>query len=152
MTELSTSLIPFAESLLDPGETLLGSCVATRQATFKGWMVVVAVTEERLILQKTKRSKSFEADGPPLALRAADIASAKAGGNGNEFLSPSVAIVDAATVRLDLKTTSGEKIKLMLNRGGDSFFGKLGGGEVQRDGVLAIGRWFERQGRPDPAG
>jgi hypothetical protein len=150
MAELSTSLTPFAESLIEPGETLLGACVATRQTAFKGWMLVIAVTEGRLVLQKMKRSKSFEADGPPLALRGQDVAAAKVAGAGNEFLSPTVAIFDAASVRLKLKTTAGEKIKLTISRGGDSFFGKLGGGEVQREGLLAIGRWFERQGRPDP--
>jgi hypothetical protein len=146
MADLGASLTPFAATLVDPGETLLGACVGSRQSTFKGWMVVIAVTEERLLVQRMKRSRKFEAEGPPLALTGSDIAAATIGGSGNEFLSPSVAIVDAASVRLTLKTTAGEKIKLMIGRGGDSFFGELGGGEVQRDGLRALGEWFERQG------
>ena len=53
-------------------------------------------------------------------------------------------IMDAASVQLKLKTSSGEKLKLMMMRGEGPLFGNLGGGEIQRTGVQAIGAWFER--------
>ena len=46
-----------------------------------------------------------------------------------------------AAVTLKLKTTDGEKLKLMMMRGrGRS--GGLGGGEDQRTGFEALGAWF----------
>ena len=55
MADLESKLRPVAESLLAPGETLLGTCVATQQKTFKGWMVAIVVTPDRLVLQKLTR-------------------------------------------------------------------------------------------------
>ena len=144
MPDLATELQPLAESLVDPGETVLGACVASQQSSFKGWMVAVVVTEDRLIIQRLKKSKSFEADGPPLALTGDDIESARAGAGGAWGAAPTSEVMDRATVQLKLKTTSGEKLKLMMMRGEGPLFGSLGGGEIQRTGVDAIGAWFER--------
>lgn len=144
MADLATELQPFAESMIAPGETLLGACVASQQARLKGWMVAVAVTEDRLILRRLKRSKVFEADGSPLALTPGDIASAKAGAGGGFGASPTAEIMDRASAQLKLRTTSGEKLKLMMMSGEGGIFANLGGGEIQRQGVQAIGEWFER--------
>ena len=42
---------------------------------------------------------------------------------------------------LKLRTTDGERLKLMLMRGTGPL-GKLGGGEVQRQGLEALSAWF----------
>ena len=143
MPDLATELPPLAESLVDPGETVVGTCIASQQSRFKGWMVAVVVTEDRLIIQRLKESKSFEADGPPLALTGDDIESARAGAGGTWGAAPTASVMDAASVQLKLKTRSGEKLKLMIMRGEGALFGTLGGGEIQRNGVEAIGAWFE---------
>jgi hypothetical protein len=52
------------------------------------------------------------------------------------------AILDSAAVTLQLKTTRGEKYKLNMMLG-SGIFGKLGGGEPQREGIDALGGWFE---------
>ena len=38
-------LRPFAESVLEPGEESLGTCIASQQTTFRGWMVAIVVTD-----------------------------------------------------------------------------------------------------------
>jgi hypothetical protein len=145
LSDFEAQLLPFAESLLGPGERLEGTCIASQQTTFRGWMVAIAVTAETLILQRLKKSKTLEADGSRLRLGLADVVSAKAGSTGDELANPTIAIVDALAVQLRLKTSDGEKIKLMISRGGDSALGRMGGGETQRAGVEALGHWFERR-------
>ena len=146
MADLASELEPFAGSMIAPGETLLGACVASQQQRLKGWMVAIAVTEERIVLQRLERSGGFAADGPPLELGPADIASARAGSAGAFGASPSAALMDAASVQLKLRTTAGEKLRLMMMSGGGGVFGEAGGGDVQRRGVRALGEWFERHG------
>jgi hypothetical protein len=45
-------------------------------------------------------------------------------------------------VRLEIRTTAGEKLKLMLMRGQGKILGGLGGGESQRQGLEALAGWF----------
>ena len=47
----SEVLLPHIEALLAPGESLQGWVIATEQSTFSGNMVVLGVTDQRLILQ-----------------------------------------------------------------------------------------------------
>jgi hypothetical protein len=129
-----------AESLLAPGETLLGTCIATQQKTFKGWMVAIVVTGERLVLQKLTRK--FEPDGEPLALTRSDIASASAGGGGGLGADPSALVLDGVATMLVIRTTGGEKLKLRMMDGGPGALGGLGGGEIQEQGVSALAAWF----------
>ena len=49
--------------------------------------------------------------------------------------------MDRVSVTLKLRTSDGEKLKLMMMRG-DGPLGGLGGGETQREGVRALGAWF----------
>lgn len=146
MSDFEAMLRPFAESVLEPGEELLGTCIASQQTTFRGWMVVVAVTDRHLVLQRLKKSKQLEADGEPLRLAAADIAGAKTGSTGDEFANPTIAVVDALAVNLRLKTSDGQKLKLMISRGGEGTLGRMGGGQTQSEGVEALGQWFRRNG------
>jgi hypothetical protein len=53
-----------------------------------------------------------------------------------------MAILDQAAVTLQLRTTGGEKLKLMLMRGGSGMLGALGGGESQEAGLKALSEWF----------
>lgn len=46
--------------------------------------------------------------------------------------------MSGAAVTLRLRTTDGDKFKLMMMRGGGNMFGKLGGGEDQESGVAAL--------------
>lgn len=143
MADLESELRPFAEGLLG-GEELLGACVASEQRRLKGWMVTIAVGRERIVIQRMKRGREFIADGEPLSLAPADIASARAGGVGTWGASPTAEIMERAAIELKLRTTAGEKRKLMLMRGEGKPFGALGGGEIQRAGVAALAEWLER--------
>ncbi len=140
MADLESKLRPLAESLLGPDETLLGTCVATQQKTFKGWMVAIVVAPERLVLQKLTRK--FEPDGEPLSLARADIAEASAGAGGGWGADPSALVLDQVGTMLVIKTTDGEKLKLRMMDGGPGGFGKLGGGSVQAEGVAALSAWL----------
>lgn len=132
-------LRPLLEPRLESGEELRGVLVATQQSTFKGRMVAVGVTDRRLLLQPL--SRKVEADGEPISLTADQIAEAKATGAGDEWFNVTAAVMDGAAVTLRLKTTDGEKLKLMMMRG-EGMFGKLGGGETQRQGIEALAGWF----------
>jgi hypothetical protein len=124
------------------GEELRGLCVASQQKSmFKGGAVAIGVTDSRLLIQPLNRRG--DPDGPVQSIAPEQIASAKAGPAGGEWLNVDAVVLDHAAVRLEIKTTDGAKLKLMLMRGEGKLLGKLGGGETQREGVQALGRWFE---------
>lgn len=141
MTELATTLRARVEPLLEAGEELLGTCLATEQTLFSGHPTAVGVTQRRLLLQPLDRK--FEPRGEPLLLRHEDVVAADAGGESVLSSGLSEALVDAATTTLKLRTTSGRKVKLMMMRGG-SLLGRLGGGEEQQAGIRALADWFAR--------
>ncbi len=134
------------EGLLEPGETLEGICACSQQkGMFKGGAVALGVTAQRLLLQPLDRRG--EADGGVQSIRAADIESAKAEGAGGNWPQIGAAILDQAAVRLTLKLSGGEKLRLMMMRGeGSSALKALGGGESQQRGVRALAAWFQRNG------
>lgn len=144
MADLESKLRPLAESLLNPGEELLGACVATQQKTFKGWMVAIAVSPERLVIQKLNRK--WEPDGEPLSLTPDRIAGTKVGGGGGMSASAAGLLMDEVATLLVIETTDGEKMKLRMMNADGGMLGKAGGGEIQRQGVVALGEWFERNG------
>jgi hypothetical protein len=139
MGELGERLRAAIEPTLESGEQLLGISLATQQSMFKGRMVGIAVTDHRLILQGV--SRKFEPNCEPISLPPERIAEAKAEGAGGGWPQLSAALMDEAAVTLKLKTTDGEKLKLMMMRGSGPLAG-LGGGEDQRQGVEALGAWF----------
>ena len=141
MADLGPKLRPVAESLLGPGEELRGCCVATQSSLFKGRMVAIVVTDSRLIVQRMNRK--FEPDGEPLSLPPQRIADAEAEGGGGGWPSIGAAIMDKASVALKLRTEDGQKLKLLMMRG-EGPLGGLGGGEIQRQGIEALGEWFAR--------
>jgi hypothetical protein len=106
---------------------------------FKGRMVAIGVTASRLVIQGVDRR--WEPDGEPVSLPPERIASASAEGAGGGWADFGSAVMDRAAVTLKLKTSDGEKLKLTMMRGTGPL-GGLGGGEVQREGVEALGAWF----------
>ncbi len=141
MTDLGEKLRPVADSLLAPGEELLGCCVATQSGIFKGRMVAIVVTRGRLVVQGLNRR--FEPEGEALSLTPGQIAEAKVDGGGGGWPQVGAAIMDGVSVALRLRTTEGEKLKLLMMKG-DGLLGGAGGGEAQRQGVQALGEWFAR--------
>jgi hypothetical protein len=134
---------PGLEARLESGEELRGICVASQQKSlFKGGAAAIGVTDRRLLIQSLDRRG--DPVGEPLSLTPEQIAEAKAGPAGGEWLSVDAAILDHAAVRLQIKTTDGRKLKLMLMRGEGRMLGKLGGGETQRGGLEALAEWFSR--------
>jgi hypothetical protein len=124
------------------GQQMRGLCVASQQrGMFKGGAVAIGVTDRFLLIQPLNRRG--DPDGPVQSIAPEQIASAKAGPAGGEWFNVDAVVLDHAAVRLEIKTTDGEKLKLMLMRGEGKLLGKLGGGEAQREGVQALGRWFE---------
>lgn len=143
MAELGDKLRTALAPALEPGEELRGVCVATQQSMFKGRMVAIGVTDARLILQGV--SRKWEPDGEPISLPPERIADAAVDGAGGGWPQISAAIMDQAAITLKLKTTDGEKLKLMMMRGTGPL-GGLGGGEEQRSGLEALGAWFGARG------
>ena len=75
-----------------------------------------------------------------IAARAGRLGQGRPAGGG--WINVDTAILDHAAVRLQIQTTDGEKLKLMLMRGEGKLLGGLGGGEVQRQGLDALAEWF----------
>ena len=134
------------EARLESGEELRGICVASQQkGLFSGGSVAIGVTGRRLLVQSLDRRGN--PDGEPLSLTPEQIADAKAGGAGGGWWTVTTGILDHAAVRLEIRTTEGEKLKLMMMRGEGKLLGKLGGGDAQQRGVQALAEWF-RQSPP----
>ncbi len=137
--DLETRLRPALEPQLEPGETLRGICVATQQSTFKGRMVAIGVSDQRLLIQPLNRK--LEPSEPATSLAPEQIAEAKASGAGGGWATVTAAVMDGTAVTLRLKTTGGEKLKLTMMHGTGAL-GKLGGGESQRRGIEALAAWL----------
>ncbi len=117
MPDLESKYRPGLESQLDPGEELRGICAASQQkGMFKGGAVAIGMTDRRLLIQPLNRRGA--PDGSVQAIAPEQIGSAKAEGAGGGWWSVPTGILDHAAVRLEIRTTDGEKLKLMLMRGG----------------------------------
>jgi hypothetical protein len=141
MADLDSKYRPQLESQLESGEELRGICVASQQkGLFKGGAVALGVTDRRLLVQSLNRRG--DPGGQPLSIVPEQITSARAGPAGGEWFNVDAAILDHAAVRLEIRTTGGEKLELMMMRGEGKVLGGLGGGEAQRRGIEALGEWF----------
>ena len=141
LADLDSKYRPHLDSQLEGGEELRGLCIASHQkGMFKGGAVVLAVTDRRLLVQPL--SRRGDPDGELLSLSPDQIESVKAGPAGGGWITVDAAILDHAAVRLEIRTTAGEKLKLMLMRGEGKVLGGLGGGESQRRGLEALAEWF----------
>jgi hypothetical protein len=141
LADLDSKYRPHLASQLEGGEELRGLCIASQQkGMFKGGAVVLGVTDRRLLVQSL--SRRGDPDGLPHSITPEQVASAKAGPAGGGWINVDTAILDHAAVRLQIRTTGGEKLKLMLMRGQGKILGGLGGGEQQRHGLEALAGWF----------
>jgi hypothetical protein len=140
MDELGAKLRAAVEPLLEPGEELRGICAATQVGLLTGRMVALAATDRRLVMQGLTRK--LERKGEPRSIVPEGIVSAKADGAGGGWPELGAAIMDRAAVTLRIRTAEGERLKLDLMRGTGPL-GKLGGGDSQRQGVEAVGRFFD---------
>jgi hypothetical protein len=141
LTDLDSKYRPELEAQLESGEELRGICVASQQkGLLRGGAVALGITDRRLLIQSLDRRG--DPDGEPLSLTPEQIAEAKAGPAGGEWFNVDAVILDHAAVRLQIRTTDGEQLKLMLMRGEGRMLGKLGGGESQRQGLQALAEWF----------
>ena len=136
---LGDRLAPLAESLLQPGESLLGCCIATQQSLLSGRAVAIVTTDRRLIVQALTRR--FEARGEPISLPPERVADVRTEGGGAGWATVGAMILDAVSVRLKLRTTDGHKLTLTMMTG-EGPLATLGGGDTQREGLRALGRWF----------
>jgi hypothetical protein len=111
-------------------------------------MVVIVVADERLIVQGLTRR--FEPAGEPLSLPPSKIDTVRLDGGGAGWTTVASAILDAAAVRLALRTTDGAKLSLTMMTG-EGLLATAGGGEAQQAGVQALGRWFADHAPDSPA-
>jgi hypothetical protein len=139
LADIKEKLWPALSPLLEEGEELEGMVVGSRSGFMSSKFVVVGVTANRLIIQETDRKQNPK--GEPTIVGTSELAGSKKGGFGMGDVSDS--IMNATSIKLTVKTASGEKIKLMMAKGGGPL-GKLMGGETQAEGVKALQAWLER--------
>ena len=138
MADIRETIGPVVDAILQPGETLEGMCVGSQSGFMSSKFVVIAVTDRRLIVQETDRKQRPK--GEPVSVPADRLASASSGrfsGDGT------AGIMNATSQKLTVKTTDGEKLKLMMAKGGGPL-GGLMGGETQAQGVQALNAWLQR--------
>src|SRR5437660_12302076 len=102
---------------------------ATHQKTFGGQLCAIGVTDRRLLLQPVDRR--LQPKGSPTEITPETLASAAIDGAGRGWWTAPSVILDMAAIALTIRTTDGQKLKLMMMKGG----GALGGGPEQAAGV-----------------
>ena len=131
--DFATRATPLLEAHLDPGEALRGVIAANAQKTFSATTVALGATDRRILVLPVDRK--IQAKGPVQVVSAAGaLAGAKLDGAGDGWWTATAAIMDATSLTLRIQTDDGDKLKLMMTRGGAKVFG----GETQRDGVTAL--------------
>jgi hypothetical protein len=139
MADIKEKLWPAIEPLLEEGETLEGMCVGSQSGFMSSKFVVIGITPARLIVQETDRKQNPK--GEPTIVAAGELAGSKKGGFGYGDVQSS--IMNATSIRLTVKTASGQKLKLAMAKGG-GILGGLAGGATQQEGVQALQAWLER--------
>jgi hypothetical protein len=131
--------------LLVAGEDLRAVSAAVHQKTFSGQQYAIGITDRRLLLQPVDRH--IAAKGAPIVVTPDSIESVRLDGAGEGWWSAPLAVLDASAVTLDLRMRDGNKIKLMMMRGGSGLMGSLNGGEAQQGGVAALASWLSANAR-----
>ena len=139
MADIGEKLRPVLDPLLEDGETLEGMCVGSQSGFMSSKFVVIGVTDRRLIVQETDRKQRPK--GEPTIVSAADFAGSRESGFGTNLVTSS--IMEKTSIKLTVKTASGDKLKLMMARGGGPL-GGLMGGPTQEQGVDALQAWMQR--------
>ncbi|MGH2958625.1 MAG: hypothetical protein ACRDKE_03405 [Solirubrobacterales bacterium] len=137
--KLAEMLEPLGQSLLPPGEELLGALAATEAKTFGGGVRAVFVTHLRLIVQPVDRK--WQAKGESLSIRPEDIEDFRVSGLGDDWIT-AITLVANEGFELRLRLTSGQKLKLMAMSGDGRLLGALGGGRTQQTGSEALLNWL----------
>jgi hypothetical protein len=127
---------PVLVGLLEPGETLHGVLAATHQTTFGGGLYALGVTDRRLLLQALDRR--LQPKGAASVVTPETLVSADVDGAGHGWWTAPMVIMDKAAVALRLRTTDGERTKLLMMKGG----GTPAGGPEQADGLRALVEWM----------
>jgi hypothetical protein len=140
VADIGEKLRPVIEPLLEEGETLEGMCVGSQSGFMSSKFVVIGVTPTRLIVQETDRKQRPK--GEPTIVDAGELAGSRESGFGVNLVTSS--IMEKSTIKLAVKTSSGDKLKLMIGRGGDGMLGNLMGGPTQEEGVTALQAWLQR--------
>jgi hypothetical protein len=138
--DFATVTRPHLEAYLEPGETLQGVIAATLKKTFSGGLYAIGVTDRRLLLLPLDRKIAPKAD--PRFVRPEELSSVKLDGAGDGWWSTTSMVLDRAALTLRLRTTDGDKVALMMMRGGEGMLGRLGGGQLQDQGVVALADWL----------
>jgi hypothetical protein len=138
VADIGEKIGPVIDALLEPGETLEGMCVGSQSGFMSSKFVVIAATDRRLIVQETDRKQRPKGE-------AVSITPDRLAGSGTgRFTGDGTAgIMNATSQKLTVKTTDGQKLKLMMAKGGGPL-GGLMGGETQERGVQAINAWLAR--------
>ena len=107
---------------------------------FKGGAVVLGITGRRLLVQPLSRKGDPDGEllldhSPTKSSRRRQAPPARG------WVTVDAAILDHSAVRLEIRTTGGEKLKLMLMRG-EQGPRRLGGGESQRQGLDSLAEWL----------
>ena len=144
--KLAEMLEPLGQSLLPPGEDLLGALAATEVKTFGGGVRAVFVTHLRMIIQPVDRK--WNAKGESLSVRPEDIEDFRVSGLGDDWIT-AISVVASSGFELRLKLVSGQKIKLMAMSGEGRLLGALGGGQTQQTGAEALLTWLSQLGQRD---
>jgi hypothetical protein len=144
MADIAEKIGPMVEGLVREDERLEGYCVGSRQGFMSGKFVTVVVTDRRLIVQETDRNFQ-QAKGAGLELSPERIERAKVGGAGGWGGDIQASIMNKTSLAITLKTTDGEKVKLMVGKATGPL-GGLMGGETQENGVTALVEWLQRNG------
>ena len=131
---------PSIEAQLAPGETLRGVAAAVHQKTFSGQLYAVGVTDQRLLLQPVGRHG--EAKGQSVIVTPATIDSAQLEGAADGWWTAPMAVLNASALTLKVQTRDGQKLKLMMMKGGTGLMGSLAGGRSQEEGVVALAEWL----------
>jgi len=142
VTDFASKHSPQLSERLEAGERLDGVLAANQQLSpFSGRAVAIGVTDRRLLIQPLDRRG--EAKDEPISISPADLIGADGGPAGGGWITLGSIVLDHAAVRLKLRTADGQKLKLMLMSGSGGL-GRLGGGESQRAGAEALGRWLDQ--------
>ena len=142
--KVGDKLTAIFDGLIEPGETVEGMCFGSRSGFMSGKFVSIATTDRRVIVQET--SRKHEPVGEPLSLTPERIASAKIGGAGGFGGDVQSTIMNKTSLAITIKTTDGEKVKLMVGRATGPL-GGLMGGPTQATGVSALGTFLERNNK-----
>jgi hypothetical protein len=140
VADIGEKLRPVLDPLLEDGETLEGMCVGSQSGFMSSKFVVIGITPTRLIVQQTDRKQRPK--GEPTIVDATELAGSRESGFGVNLVTSS--IMEKTSIKLSVKTASGDRLKLMIGRGGDGMLGNLMGGPTQEEGVGALQAWLQR--------